>query len=584
MSRKSNTQRSKESYDRNKIKVARQRILNAIDKGKCVWKKTLYDPKYNWTNPEKAMLIQCLNNRRNRYLIDPKKISFIRDKRYKNIYPSDNYKAYYYEQKKHLDFLENKLNKLKKFLEKVENEDVKLVLSSEINHIENQILDNPLESSTKNKFENNRKLPFRSPSPSPVRSNQMPTMLSPPRPQRPQQPSPNVTPPSPPQRPQSSPNVSLRPLAPIHRPTASATNTPTPLYDIEPVTESFISIDHVKQAYNYMIDNDLMYENRLELTKSKGKKDYENAIDKLFFRMFNHKHKTANLLNVYKNPEKFSDMTHDNKMFLQILYKLYTISSKGKFPVNVIPKSIVKLSSHVDNIQMFVEQFSLIHNKAKEAEEHRMRTAPYYDWDEVKKIPSLVKGRSMQELKDLIIMNMYINENIIRDNLGMLKVLPQKPSIKINFNYIFKNESDRYEIILNDYKNSNLRGSFRIKLHSDTSKLIDEYIDKKKQSLVRKNQTLEYLLTKDDNTPYKDGKLSKYIIRMFERYTEAKNLGINELRHSVATHYKDESNEFKTKLAYKMQHSLAQHLKYERHSKKIIKIPAFNNMSDEQIQ
>ena len=96
---KTDAQRSKESYHRNKIKVAKQRILNAIDKGKCVHKKTLYNPKYNWNSAEQAMMKKCLENRKNRYLIDPKDITFVRDKRYRKLYPSDNHKEYHRQQK-----------------------------------------------------------------------------------------------------------------------------------------------------------------------------------------------------------------------------------------------------------------------------------------------------------------------------------------------------------------------------------------------------------------------------------------------------------------------------------------------------
>lgn len=596
MNKKSEAQRSKESYDRNKIKVARQRILNAIDKGKCVWKKTLYDPKYNWTNPEKAMIIKCLNNRRNRYLINPKNITFIKDKRYRNIYPSDNYKEYYYQQKKQLDILESKLNKLKNILTNIDNENVRLVLQSEINNIENQIIDNPIKTNknVQNKNKSKTKQPFRSPSESPP-SPSLPTLLSPytsPNQQTTQQRvnSPRVNSPRvnhqstsyqqqrtnspPPQSTNSPPPINIR-----KTPEQRHNTSPTPLYEIEKMDDSFISLDHVITTFMYMIDKNFMYDNRTDITKEQGRHDYTRAIFNLFFRLDRHKHKTKNLLNVYKYPKRYTDITEKNKMFLHILFKLHNLSHKNKFPKDTIPKSIVNLADNIETIEIFSQQFALLTNKAKEAEEDRQKNAPYYDWEEILKIPSLVKGRSMQEMKDLIIMHIYINQNILRDNLGLLKLLPKKPSVRVNFNYIFKNENDRYEIILNDYKNSNLRGAFKIKLNADISKLITEYIEKMKQN----KPNIEYLITKEDGVPYKNGKLSKYIIRMFERYTQAKNLGINELRHSVATHYKNESDEFKTKIASKMQHSLTQHLKYERYSNKIIKLPVFNNLTDEEI-
>lgn len=80
---------SRKSYRNNRAKVGRQRILNKIARDGCVQPKTLEDPKgvYEWTPPEKAMMERCLQNRRERYLVDPSKIVGIRDKRYTTPYP-----------------------------------------------------------------------------------------------------------------------------------------------------------------------------------------------------------------------------------------------------------------------------------------------------------------------------------------------------------------------------------------------------------------------------------------------------------------------------------------------------------------
>lgn len=70
---------SRRSYRNNKARVARRRILNKIARDGCVHQKTLEDPKgiYEWNNAEKAMLERCLQNRRDRYLIDPSKIDHL---------------------------------------------------------------------------------------------------------------------------------------------------------------------------------------------------------------------------------------------------------------------------------------------------------------------------------------------------------------------------------------------------------------------------------------------------------------------------------------------------------------------------
>jgi len=122
----------------------------------------------------------------------------------------------------------------------------------------------------------------------------------------------------------------------------------------------------------------------------------------------------------------------------------------------------------------------------------------------------------------------------------------------------------------------------RIEIGNETSALIDTYLEQMRKQVGNKNKNENgeiYLITKNNGDTYKDGKLSRYIIDMFKRYTKVKHLGINELRHSVATFYKNETEEFKAKLAYKMQHSLTQHMKYERFSNKVIKIPALHRTS-----
>ena len=67
--------------------------------------------------------------------------------------------------------------------------------------------------------------------------------------------------------------------------------------------------------------------------------------------------------------------------------------------------------------------------------------------------------------------------------------------------------------------------------------------------------------------------MSSLISDLFFKYGNVRGLGINELRHSVATYAKQFSTADKVVLANKMQHSLDQHLRYERHSNKILPIP-----------
>ena len=80
---------ARRSYRNNRSKVARQRILNAVARNRCVQERTLRDVEnfYKWSEEEKRMLEKCLQNRRERYLIAPNQIRKVRDHRYMTPYP-----------------------------------------------------------------------------------------------------------------------------------------------------------------------------------------------------------------------------------------------------------------------------------------------------------------------------------------------------------------------------------------------------------------------------------------------------------------------------------------------------------------
>lgn len=554
-------ERSKRSYDRNKVKNARRRILNAIDKGKCVLERTLHDHKYQWTDNEKAMMIKCLENRRKRYLINPKDINFIRDKRFRKVYPTDNYKEYHLEQMKALVVLENKLNKLKQLLEKVDKQPLRNVLIDEINDIEEQITVNPLETRP-SPILNPNDVPFRTPSPSP--NTPKTVVLNTP-------PSNNVQ-----DNDNTTPNDNT--ITPNNNNTQQRNTNHTQQRIINSSRKPKISVDDVLHTYRYIIDNDILYVQRNKQRKETGFKAFSNTIKNFFYELFFHNtYPTNDLMDVYKHPLRYADITKNDKKKLNILFKLHNLSCLKRFQKDIISQHIVNLCNEIPNIREFNENFSIIQNDAKKAEEYRQFNDPYYDWEEIKKIPSLISGDSLRELKDLILVKIYVEANVVRDNLGLLRIVDTEPTQKVDYDYIIK-KNQRYEISLNDFKNWSNRGTYTFQLNSDISSLIDRYLIKFQDNLDKLNgRKVTFLFSKEDGLPYNDGKLSKYIVSMFKKYTHAKNLGINQLRHSVATYYKDKPNEFKSKLAYKMQHSLTQHIKYERYSNKIIKLPVFDS-------
>nr|QOI90520.1 hypothetical protein HWQ62_00385 [Pyramimonas orientalis virus] len=707
----SGTQRSYTSYHRNKTKVARQRILNAIDKGKCVLRRTLEDPKYNWNEDEKRMMEKCLENRRARYVIDPKDITYIRDHRFRKVYPSDNYKEFHEQQVQELLILEDKLKTLTEFVKKLEGTNAGVIARHEIARLEKEIKKNNLERQQPTTRTHRKPIPFNNNSPdnSPDNStsanrnanNQNANNLNAnnlnannlnannlnannlnannqnannqnannqnansqnannqnannqnanrnTNNQNANNQNANRNTNNQNANNQNANNQNANKNANnqnanrntnrntnnqnannqnannqnanrntnnqnanrnanhlnannqnanrntnnqnannqnankntnnqnankntnnqnANSQNTNSQNTSTDNVIFRPSKHN-ISFDDVVKTYTFMIETNLMYARRNEYTKRKGISDYKRYISNMFTEMAEHSSSTINLYDVYMNPLVYKDMTKNKKIYLQILYKLYAYSDTEQFDVEKVPHGVYNLSKNVANIQTFRAQFSYLNYLAKRSEEDRMRNAEYFDWEDIKKVVSFIKGNSLRDMMDRILILIYVEENIVRDNLGCLSILEYKPTEKVSFNFVYKGDNGRFMIVLNDFKNVGARGEYVIKMSKRTSKYIIEYIDAMQAHLDKRHngKKLKFLFTQINGNIYKHCKLSGYILNMFNRHTGAQGLGINELRHSVATAFKDADIHDKCILAEKMQHSLEQHLKYERHS------------------
>ena len=502
-------ERSKKSYYKNKIKVARRRILNAIDKGRCVHEKTLTDPKYEWNEAEKAMLEKCLQNRRDRYLKDVSKITDIRDKRFRYPYPSENIRELHRQELAKLIELEKRLKRHKKMLKKLKNNkdsDVYKFISVEIENIEKSITEFRVKTTQNKKFVS--KLPYNIES-------------------KPQ----DVKPDPPPQS--------------------------TTLF-------RKITAEDVKKVYEEIFKKNIL----------KNTQKNRNRIYKIIDNMF--KQVTDDLFLVYQDPKKYEDKLKNKKDFLNIIYRVYNFTTTYYNEVD-IPDSVRQLNMVVYE-SVFTILFNRIQSGNKEREISRMYNEPYYDWEDIKKIPDIiVESKNVRNMMDKILVLIYVEENVLRDDLGNVEIR-NKYCANCKVNYIMRNsfvkqDDNRYIIYLNDYKTAAYRGEYRVTLSNKVSKLIDEYFNLRKIDFSGNTQ---YLFVNDKGHKYANGKLSSYIISMFKRHTGAVNLGINQLRHSVATYFKDASKEAKEQLAVKMQHSFDQHIRYERYSGIKIKIPIFS--------
>ena len=285
---------------------------------------------------------------------------------------------------------------------------------------------------------------------------------------------------------------------------------------------------------------------------------------------------TDDLLHLYTNPERFLNKMMTShisvgsiKGYVSLLLTIYKHSDDTS-PMDIKQlidtKQINKLSNHVkQGIQL-----------SKEEELLRLEHEPYYLWSDIKRVVKLVNNHSgkntIEGLRDRVIINMYVKESVFRDNLGsvFVGVKPQTKEDKRNYLNI-----QTGKLTLKDFKTSQYfkGGSVHTFISAETLLLIRTYLYEMEKATQK---TSEYLIMKNDGTPYKDGKLSNYIISMFEKYAGVRNFSINDLRHSVATHHMNSPTRIKTMVSFYLHHSFEQHLMYERHSKNTLSFPALS--------
>jgi hypothetical protein len=291
---------------------------------------------------------------------------------------------------------------------------------------------------------------------------------------------------------------------------------------------------------------------------------------------------TNNLYDVYSHPERFLNKLMTSHIsigsvagYVSLLLTFYKYSNTP-YCINI--QNII----HIDKITKLSLHMKSGVDLSKRQEVLRLETEPYYVWEDFKKIVHVIKdhplAQTVQGLRDQVISTMYMKENVLRDNLGMIKVvernLPEEdPSNYLNLKTGFMR--------LKDFKTSTSFSQVKFYISQSTLILIREYLYAVELYNLpytsRKYMRSIYLIMKNDGTLYKDGKLSNYITQMFERYTGAKNVSINDIRHSLATHHRKSDYSTKRMIANMMHHSFRQHELYEREHDTHLTFPVLEN-------
>lgn len=143
----------------------------------------------------------------------------------------------------------------------------------------------------------------------------------------------------------------------------------------------------------------------------------------------------------------------------------------------------------------------------------------------LKKIFKLMKEDTEEEIRDKLLISLYLLKPPLRNDFEKVKILKKEPVEKINF--IIK-QCSVYIFYLREYKTAKIYGEQQIIYSKTDDPLIFKLLNK---MLKFKNM---YLFTNEDGEPMTDKQISAKVISLFKKYLN-KHITINTLRQIYET-------------------------------------------------
>lgn len=301
---------------------------------------------------------------------------------------------------------------------------------------------------------------------------------------------------------------------------------------------------------------------------------------------------TDNVLELYRNPERLHNKLLTShlsiasvKDYVSVLITLYKFNADVALSDGTLSNLLEVIHKgqiyEKKKLRAFVKSGICL---SKNNEEYRRNIDSYYSWDDIKKLPimlSMLPDTNLKNLRDKVIVNFYIRESVLRDNLGSVKVIYKNdPRRNALLNDVKTNVLDLQTGILTikDFKTNDSHVPLPIHVSKETIDLVKNYLDLTKTKTKIKP---DYLITKNDGTMYLNGKLSGYIRDMFNKYTGVHDFSINTLRHSVATFHRSNSPiRIRNFLSRLLQHTERQHIQYTRSSEQVDTLPLVEHFKE----
>ena len=310
---------------------------------------------------------------------------------------------------------------------------------------------------------------------------------------------------------------------------------------------------------------------------------------------------TNNLLDVYTNLDRFHNRLMAShikpgsvKAYFSVLATLYRPEVTGALGAD----RFVKLTDliHEDQAAKLTAYVNKGVKLSKDQAQIRTTEDICYDWNDFKKMLEVVRSHperdTIRGMRDQLILHMYVYELVLRDDLGNVLIRrnttkkDKKPMSDFEYsaqpNYVnlrtgklcLYHYKTAKKFNLLDYENEALYRPFETVLFEDTMKLITDFV-RKREEVTKKKVT--YLIAKDDETLYKNGKLSGYIMDLFKRYTTPHDarvtanpldISINTMRHSFVSRVRGAPNgmQYTAFLVDMMKHTYETDAEYVRKS------------------
>ena len=153
---------------------------------------------------------------------------------------------------------------------------------------------------------------------------------------------------------------------------------------------------------------------------------------------------------------------------------------------------------------------------------------------------------------------MFYSHYPLRNDLNHTKIITKtqynrlKPEDKEEHNYLVRHKTNKYFLVLNEYKTSKKYGAKKIEIHEDVLKQLRRWL---------RHSNSGYLLITPKGDPMTANGISKALARI-GRKMRGKPLGTSLLRHSYLSHKYADVDAEKVKDAHVMGHSLSTQADY----------------------